>query len=157
MSKIQIDFRSKTPIYLQVAEQMRREVAAGGLAAESQLPTVRQLAADLRVNFNTVARAYRMLDEAGLISTQQGRGTFVLPIEGPEASHRLRRESLRDLVRSFIGEAARLGWQPAEVADETQHMLQRWQAQGQPPRMSGSAPQEREKETGSSEANKPVS
>jgi GntR family transcriptional regulator len=157
MSKMQIDFRSKTPIYLQVAEQMRREVAAGGLAAESQLPTVRQLAADLRVNFNTVARAYRMLDEAGLISTQQGRGTFVLPIEGPEASHRLRRGALRELVQSFVSEAARLGWQPADVADETLHMLQRWQAQGQPPRSIGSAPHNGVEETRSNEANERVS
>ena len=65
------------PIYTQIVEQIRGMVANGELRAGIQLPTVRELAAELRVNFNTVARAYRMLDEAGLISTQRGRGTFI--------------------------------------------------------------------------------
>jgi GntR family transcriptional regulator len=64
---IQIDFRSGQPIYLQIVEQIRQMVARGELQPGDQLPTVRQLATDLRVNFNTVARAYRLLDEAGLI------------------------------------------------------------------------------------------
>ena len=57
-----------------------------------ELPTVRQLATELRVNFNTVARAYRHLDEAGLISTQHGRGTYVWELPSEEASHQLRRQ-----------------------------------------------------------------
>ncbi len=72
---IAIDFRSDAPIYLQIAEQIRRKVVCGELKQGDQLPTVRQLAADLRVNWNTVARAYRVLDKTGLISTQRGRGT----------------------------------------------------------------------------------
>ncbi len=62
---ITIDFRSGQPIYVQIIEQIQRLVAAGELKQGDQLPTVRQLATDLRVNFNTVARAYRLLDEAG--------------------------------------------------------------------------------------------
>jgi len=147
MPEFEIDFRSKTPIYLQLAGQLGREIAAGGLPAESRLPTVRQLAADLRVNFNTVARAYRMLDEAGLISAQQGRGTFVLAAGASPAGEPLPRLALRALVRSFVGEAARLGWQPQAVADETLQTLRRWQAQGRFPREAGPAAEKLQEDT----------
>ena len=70
---IQLDFRSGVPIYIQIMDQIRQMVANGDLRTGDQLPTVRQLAIDLQVNWNTVARAYRLLDEAGLISTQQGQ------------------------------------------------------------------------------------
>ncbi len=73
-----LDFRSDTPVTNQIVEQVRENLISGEWKPGDQLPTVRQLAADLRVNFNTVARAYRILDEAGLISTQQGRGTYIL-------------------------------------------------------------------------------
>ncbi|MGD8760462.1 MAG: GntR family transcriptional regulator, partial [Anaerolineales bacterium] len=62
---IELDFRSHIPIYVQIMERIKHLMATGMLGPGDQLPTVRQLAADLRVNFNTVARAYRLLDEAG--------------------------------------------------------------------------------------------
>ncbi len=62
---ITIDLRSDVPAYVQIIESIQRLAASGALEPGDQLPTVRQLAADLRVNFNTVARAYRMLDDAG--------------------------------------------------------------------------------------------
>jgi GntR family transcriptional regulator len=58
--------------------QVKHAVASSAMAPGDQLPTVRQLAADLRVNFNTVACAYRQLDEEGIISTQRGRGSYIL-------------------------------------------------------------------------------
>ena len=66
--QINIDFRSKIPIFLQIMDQIKHKIAVGELKQGDQLPTVRQLATDLRVNFNTIARAYRLLDEEGLIS-----------------------------------------------------------------------------------------
>jgi len=75
---ITVEFRRKEPIYMQIVNQIREQVISGELAQGQQLPTVRRQAAELGVNFNTVARAYRMLDEAGVISTQHGRGTYVL-------------------------------------------------------------------------------
>ncbi|MGQ9833143.1 MAG: GntR family transcriptional regulator [Candidatus Villigracilaceae bacterium] len=75
-----------------------------------QLPTVRALALEVRVNFNTVARAYRILDEAGIISTQRGRGTFILEQPPPQTSERLRREALLALAQRYLTEAARLGF-----------------------------------------------
>jgi GntR family transcriptional regulator len=134
MVKAAIDLRSKTPIFRQLADQLRRQIAAGAVSADSQLPTVRQMAAELRVNFNTVARAYRILAADGMLSSQQGRGTFVLPVESRQARQRLRRRALRQLVRSFVDEAARLGGQPQEVADQTLQELRRWQDRGDIPR-----------------------
>jgi GntR family transcriptional regulator len=96
---IEIDFRSGIPIYTQIMEQVRQKVADGELKVGDQLPTVRQMATELRVNFNTVARAYRLLDEAGLISTQQGRGTYIWEKPSEEVLERLRKQSLEDLTR----------------------------------------------------------
>jgi GntR family transcriptional regulator len=107
---IQIDFRSDMPITNQIVEQIQHLLSSGELKQNDQLPTVRALAQDLRVNFNTVARAYRILDEVGVISTQQGRGTFILEQPPPETNQRLRRESLEALARRYLAETKRLGF-----------------------------------------------
>lgn len=130
---IEVDLVSHVPIYAQIVEQIKHLVASGTLEPGDQLPTVRQLAADLRVNFNTVARAYRLLDETGVISTQQGRGTYVLETASQEASQRLRAEALSDLVRSFLAAGARLGFEPDQVEEATTGMLSRWRRDGIPP------------------------
>ncbi|HZZ66350.1 MAG TPA: GntR family transcriptional regulator [Candidatus Baltobacteraceae bacterium] len=72
-----VDSRSGVPIYLQIIEQVKRSVALGVLAPGEQLPTVKQLAVDLTVNPNTVARAYRELERDEVIETSPGRGSFV--------------------------------------------------------------------------------
>ena len=72
-----VDPRSGVPIYLQIIEQVKRSVALGVLQAGEQLPTVKQLAIDLTVNPNTVARAYRELEREDVIETSPGRGSFV--------------------------------------------------------------------------------
>ncbi len=112
---IELDFRSGIPIYLQVVDRIKEMIADGHLKPGNQLPTVRALATELRVNFNTVARAYRIQDEARLISTQQGRGTFIMDKPPPNVTEKLRRESLEGLTRRFIAEALRLGFTQTEV------------------------------------------
>ncbi|HEY2980141.1 MAG TPA: GntR family transcriptional regulator [Anaerolineales bacterium] len=112
---LQLDFRSGLPIYVQIMDQIEHQLAGGVIRPGDQLPTVRALAQELRVNFNTVARAYRMLDEAGVISTQQGRGTYILEKPPPEAADRLRREALEALARRYIREARRLGFSSGEI------------------------------------------
>lgn len=107
--KLDLDFRSDVPLTNQIVEQIQQLLASGTLKPNDQLPTVRALALELRVNFNTVARAYRALDEAGVISTQQGRGTYILEKTPPEASQRLRREALESLARRYLEETSRLG------------------------------------------------
>jgi GntR family transcriptional regulator len=129
---IQVDLRSDIPIYLQIVEQIRHLVASGQLNPGDQLPTVRQLAAELRINFNTVARSYRILDEAGLISTQHGRGTYIWDQPSPETSQRLRTESLQALTRRYLNQSSRLGFSPAEVAEQFHAQLAHWQAGNSP-------------------------
>lgn len=130
---LELDFRSKLPIYAQVVGQIENLVATGVLRPGDQLPTVRQLAADLRVNFNTIARAYRLLDEAGVISTQQGRGTFLLEALPPAKARSLKQAALRGLTGSFLGNAARLGFGPEEVFRSTKAMIELWEKDGSPP------------------------
>lgn len=126
VSSIEIDFRSSEPIYTQIVNQIQQMVAEGDLKQGDQLPTVRQLATDLRVNFNTVARAYRILDEAGLISTQQGRGTYIWEQPSEQMVHELRRQSLEDLTRRYLHEAQRLGYGVEEVRSVLDNLLGRW-------------------------------
>jgi len=133
LKNIVLDFRSGEPIYLQIVDQLRKQVATGALKQGDQLPTVRQLAAELRVNFNTVARAYRILDEAGLISTQQGRGTYIWETPSEETLQRLRQQNLDVLTRRYLSEAARLSYTPDEVARAVVRHLQAWKEQGENP------------------------
>ena len=123
---LQIDFRSGLPIYTQLVNQVQAQVAGGILQPGDQLPTVRALAEELRVNFNTVARAYRILDEARIISTQQGRGTYITEIPPPKVTERLRRESLEALTRRYIGEAMRLEFSIDEIRGMVEAQLKGW-------------------------------
>lgn len=131
--KLSLDFRSGTPIYLQIMEQIRQMVANGDLVQGDQLPTVRQLATDLRVNFNTVARAYRLLDQAGLISTQHGRGTYIWEAPSEETMDQLRQQSLEGLTRRYLHEAARLGVTPEDVKNIISNYVSEWNDNGHPP------------------------
>lgn len=127
---LELDFRSGIPIYLQVVERIKERIADGRLKPGDQLPTVRALAQELRVNFNTVARAYRILDEARIISTQQGRGTYILELPPPEVSEELRRQALRALVHRTLTEAERLGAAPDEILRLVTEQVRHWQESG---------------------------
>jgi GntR family transcriptional regulator len=117
MMQIELDFRSGIPIYIQIVEQIKHLVDNGELKPGDQLPTVRQLATDVRVNFNTIARAYRLLDEAGFISTQHGRGTYILgPVENGNADQ-LRHAALEALTRRYLHEAVILGCSLEEASE----------------------------------------
>jgi GntR family transcriptional regulator len=123
---LHLDFKSGLPIYTQIMNQIQQQVSGGTLRPGDQLPTVRALASELRVNFNTVARAYRLLDEAGLISTQQGRGTYIMEKAPPEVEKRLRTETLRALARQYLGEAKRLDFSDAEIGRMLRDQLKSW-------------------------------
>jgi len=121
-----LDFHSGAPIYIQIMEHIRQLVASGELQAGDQLPTVRQLATDLRINWNTVARAYKLLDEARLISTQQGRGTYIWEAPTEAVTQTLRQQALEGLSRRYVAEAARLGCTPEEVSAAFDRQLAAW-------------------------------
>jgi GntR family transcriptional regulator len=72
-----LDMASGVPIYRQIVDWVKVRVAGGQLGPGEQLPTVRQMAVDLNVNYNTVARAYMELERMGVVNTLQGKGTFV--------------------------------------------------------------------------------
>ena len=121
-----LDFHSGLPIYTQIVNQIQSQLVNGILKPGDQLPTVRALASELRVNFNTVARAYRILDEARIISTQQGRGTYITEIPPPEVTEKLRKESLTELTKRYISEAYRLGFSEREVSQMVKDSLKLW-------------------------------
>lgn len=131
--QLKLDLRSKIPIYVQIMDQIKHKIAIGDLRPEDQLPTVRTLAAELRVNFNTVARAYRQLDEEGLISTQHGRGTYILPHPSEENGERLRRQDLKWLTRHYLNEAALLGYSAQEIGTIINKSINLWEESGSPP------------------------
>jgi len=114
---LELDFRSGIPIYLQVVDRIKEMIADGRLKPGDQLPTVRALAQEMRVNFNTVARAYRILDEAGIISTQQGRGTYILDTPPPDVAETMRRTTLEALTDRYLADAIRLGFNPEDVLE----------------------------------------
>ena len=118
-----LDFHSGLPIYTQIVNQIQSQVMNQVLKPGDQLPTVRALAQEIRVNFNTVARAYRILDEARIISTQQGRGTYISEIPPPEVSEKLRDESLTALTQRFIEKAFRLGFSETEINQKIKYSL----------------------------------
>ena len=120
---LELDFHSGLPIYTQIVNQIQSQLVNKVLKPGDQLPTVRALAQELRVNFNTVARAYRILDEARIISTQQGRGTYITEIPPPEVSEKLRHESLEAITQRFIVEAMRLGFSEREVSQMVRDSL----------------------------------
>jgi GntR family transcriptional regulator len=91
--QFRLDPATGVPAYRQIIDQVLAAVAAGGLKGGDQLPTVRQLAVDLSINPNTVIRAYRELEIRGVLTTQQGIGTFVskeAPTEADEAARQAR-------------------------------------------------------------------
>jgi GntR family transcriptional regulator len=127
---LEINFRSGIPIYLQVVQRIKERIATGRLTPGDQLPTVRSLALDLRVNFNTVARAYRILDEVGIISTQQGRGTYVMNKPPPEVSEKIRQKALKALTQRYLADAERLGASPEELNHILNDQVTHWQQTG---------------------------
>ena len=112
---IQIDVESGVPIYMQLVDRIKQMVGSGQLQPGQQLPTMRQLAADLRVNYNTVGRAYLILDQEGVISTQQGRGTYITSRLNEEQIQKLRMDKLRSMIGQAIHDARVLGYSRQEI------------------------------------------
>lgn len=113
---IEIDPRDPTPLYAQLDRAIRVAIATGRLKPADQLPTVRQLAVDLRVNANTVAKVYLALEREGVVTTKRGVGTFV-SVAQPRDSHTASRDrQLKALAERFLTDSSALGFSPREVA-----------------------------------------
>ena len=110
---IRINATDGRPIYLQIMDEVRRAIVLGLTASDEALPSVRQLAAELRINPNTVQQAYRELEREGVVYTRRGRGTFVAPFaDGDRAS---RRRLARRVASGALAEAYRNGLAAAEL------------------------------------------
>jgi GntR family transcriptional regulator len=110
-----VDASDPLPLYAQLERAIRVAIATGQLRRGDKLPTVRQLAVDLRINANTVAKVYAELERAGVLETQRGVGTFVQELKDGAASRPERERQLTLLADRFLGEAASLGFSADQV------------------------------------------
>ena len=108
------------PLYAQLTRAIQFAIATGRLRIGEQLPTVRQLAVELRVNANTVAKVYAELERAGVLETRRGVGTFVCARHFEAISSQDHATVLRELVERFVEEAAAMGFSPDDLMDQLQ-------------------------------------
>lgn len=122
-SYLVVDESSDSPPYRQIVEQIRGAIEGGDLMAGSQLPTVRQLAGDLGIAPNTVARAYAELQETGWLTSEGRRGTRVS--DGPpRASGRQRLHILKEAVEDFVSSLLRRGFTHKEILLELERVIE---------------------------------
>ena len=95
-----VNFKSGKPVYLQLADQVKTAAASGALRTGESLPPIRPLAEELRVNRNTVAKAYAELEAQGVIETRAGKGCFLRPTQSP-----LRKDARRKALAETLDES----------------------------------------------------
>ena len=111
--RIHLNHHSGEAIYAQIVEAIKYAVAAGQMAPHTQLPSIRTLADELKINARTVVKAYEELEHAGVVVMRQGQGVFIAENHGAPAS--VRQQAITELVRRLLAEAVRLGASPEEV------------------------------------------
>ena len=115
MGIVTLDPRDATPIYAQLERGLRAAIATARLRPGDQLPTVRQLAVELQVNANTVARVYAELEKAGVIETKRGVGSFISATPAKAHPPREHDRRIRTFVTRVLAEAAAVGFTADEV------------------------------------------
>jgi GntR family transcriptional regulator len=120
-----LDPRSSTPLYQQLVQGVKEAVARGILQPGERMPTVRELAAELAINPNTIAKAYQRLEQEGIIATMRSRGSFVAG--GPSRlDNEEGRQRLVDMLDKLLVEAYHLGLTSDELQVLFQERLQQW-------------------------------
>ncbi|MEI7832279.1 MAG: GntR family transcriptional regulator [bacterium] len=114
--RFDVDITSATPIYAQLVAQVKRALATGALREGEQMPSLRELAAQLRVNPLTVARGYRELEQLGIIITERGRGSYV-GAQAQVQSEQYRCEAVEQAIDNLLQEAHRLGVSASAVQE----------------------------------------
>jgi GntR family transcriptional regulator len=122
MISFHLDPNSGVPIYRQVKDQVRFGLASGLLFPGDQLPTVRALAVQLSVNPNTIIKAYSELEHEGVLTSEQGSGTFVSAPPVPPLSRQARASKLQSLCLEFLADAARYGLSSKEIVSTIQQL-----------------------------------
>ncbi len=126
--RFQIAFSSGTPVYLQLVDQVKAAVASGALRAGETLPSIRPLAEDLRVNRNTVAKAYSELENQGVIETIAGKGCFVRETSSP-LRKAARLERLAEVIDQAVTQAHHLMVSKADFLALAEERLDVFEAQ----------------------------
>lgn len=117
MIKFFLDPKTGIPFYRQIIDQIRFGIASGNLLVGEQLPTVRALAVELKVNLNTVAKAYKELEIQNILETQQGTGTFISSAEN-KLFETERKQKLQSIIRDFTTITLSYGFTIDELIDE---------------------------------------
>lgn len=117
MIQFKLDPKAGTPFYRQIIDQIKFGIASGNLKIGEQLPTVRALAVDLKVNLNTVAKAYKELEIQNILETQQGTGTFISKIE-IQISDKEKKEKLQEICHEFSTIAYSYGFSVEDIINQ---------------------------------------
>ena len=117
MIDFKLDPKAGTPFYRQIIDQIKFGIATGRLKTGEQLPTVRALAVELKVNLNTVAKAYKELEIQDILATQQGTGTFINKID-LKISEKERNDKLREICNEFSTIALSYGFSIHDIINE---------------------------------------
>jgi GntR family transcriptional regulator len=120
---VRLDTSDPAPIYLQIDRAVRAAIVTGRLKTGAQLPTVRQLAVDLRVNANTVAKVYSDLERQGIVETRRGVGTFVTGSSPAHLQQRGDRQALGDFAARVLEDADARGFVRDEFIAQLQRLL----------------------------------
>lgn len=112
---MEIIFDEKTPIYVQIMNMIKRQIVSKELKGGDKLTSVRDLSAELKVNPNTIQRAYKELEREGFAYTQRGMGTFVT--EDENVIYSLRKDTAKEVMDSFIEGMKHLGFNNEEILD----------------------------------------
>jgi DNA-binding transcriptional regulator YhcF (GntR family) len=119
---LQVAPTSGVPIYRQVVEQTKSQIAGGHLAAGEFLPSVRQVAEQLQVNPMTVSKAYSLLEEQGIVELVRGQGMRVRP-PGPAANGKAREQAILPLLQHVADKARQLSLSPKQVVDRLNELF----------------------------------
>lgn len=120
-----IDQRSSIPIYQQLVDNIKEAVARGILPTGEKLPSVRELAARIAINPNTIAKAYQELEREGVIETLRGRGTFVA-LWKSRMSEEAKRRVIREMTGKILVEAFYLGLSREELLEILEETVREW-------------------------------
>lgn len=119
---LQINFKSGMPVYLQVVDQIKAAAASGAIQSGEAIPSIRPLAEELRVNRNTIAKAYTELESQGIIESIPGKGCFIKPNNSP-LKKEVRRKLLTEEIDQVIVQAHHLQVPPSEFLNLVRERL----------------------------------